>query len=327
MKKASRRILLSILVLLIFSTCNKDIKLLDDYKDTTIVYGLINPNDSISYIRIEKAFFTGGDVFEAVQIQDSNQFNYKLDVKLIQGKKTITFDTITIFNKEDGIFYAPKMLMYYAVTKDLLNTTDSLYLEIFNPKTKEYTTSSTFLHNGLLINYVYPILTIAFENEYYIQFKSLPNTRQYKLDLRFNYMEQIHDDESSREYKYIDWAFPIFTTSNSYGDEVVKFFQYGETFYDLVVEHIKPTDVLERYFGSIELKITSGDNVLKNYVDTHRPGASLVSGQQEYTNIKNGYGVFAARSGTEGFYRLHLTTIYRLQKLKELNFIGSIREN
>ena len=148
MKKVSYEIFLSIIVLLIFSACNKDIKLLNDYKDTTIIYGLINPNDSISYIRIEKAFFTEGDIFEPTQIQDSNQFTYKLDVILKQGNKTITFDTITIFNKEDGIFYAPKMLMYYAVTKDLLNTTDSLYLEIFNPKTKELTTSSTILHNS-----------------------------------------------------------------------------------------------------------------------------------------------------------------------------------
>ena len=140
-------------------------------------------------------------------------------------------------------------------------------------------------------------------------------------------MEQIPDDENSREYKHIDWTFPIFTTSNSYGGEFVKFFQYGETFYDLLDEHIKATNVLERYFGPIELTITSGDNVLKNYVDTHKPGASLVSGQQEYTNIKNGYGVFAARSETKGFYQLHLTTVFRLRRLKELNFIGGIPED
>ena len=134
--------IIGILFLFSILSCDKELNILDDYKDITIVYGLINPNDSISYIRIEKAFLANGDIFEAAQVQDSNQFPYKFEVKLLQGNQIITFDTITIFNKDEGIFYAPKMLVYYAETKNLLNIHDSLYLEIFNPKTKEHFSSS-----------------------------------------------------------------------------------------------------------------------------------------------------------------------------------------
>lgn len=327
MKKESHRILLSMLALIIFSTCSKEIKLLDSYKNTTIVYGLINPNDSISYLRIEKAFLTDGDIFEAAQNQDSNQFAYKLDVKLFQGERTITFDTITIFNKEDGMFYTPKMLMYYAETKGLLNTTDSLYLEIFNPITKELTTSSTFLHNGHLIRYIYPILSIAMESKYYIQFESLPNTRQYQLDFRFHYMEQYPNNENSRAYKYIDWTFPHYSTTHDNGGELVKFYQNGNTFYDLLESHIQATNILERYYGSIELTISSGDNILKNYIEINNSDYSLASDRIQYTNIKNGYGIFAARSENVGFYNLHESTVIRLQRLSDLNFKAIIPVN
>lgn len=316
-----------ILIGLFCISCSKEIRILSDYKEKVIVYGLIDPSDSISYIRIERAFFSEGNILEDAQVQDSNQFTYKLDVKLKQGNKSITFDTMTISDKEDGIYYAPKMQLYYAVTKDLLNTTDSLYLEIFNPKTKEYTTSSTILHDGQLIKYVYPVLSIAFENEYYIQIKSLPNTRYYTLDLRFHYMEQIPENNSTRKYNYIDWTFDPFFTINSDGGESVKFYQYGETFYDLVMEQVGPTEVLDRYFGNVELRITSGDIVLRNYFEANKPDNSMIGNQlqqYQYSNIKNGHGIFAARSGNGGEYILHLTTIYRLRNTPGLNFIGGI---
>ncbi|NPD46440.1 MULTISPECIES: DUF4249 family protein [unclassified Lentimicrobium] len=315
------------LAILFCTSCSKGIRFLEDYKEKVIVYGLIDPCDSISYIRIERAFFSEGNILEDAQVQDSNQFTYKLDVKLKQGNKTITFDTITIFNKEGGIFYAPKMLLYHAVTKDLLNTTDSLYLEIFNPKTKEFTTSSTILHDGDLIDFVYPVISIAFEHQYYIQFESLPNTRYYTLDLRFHYMEQTPGDNSSRRYDSIDWTFDPYFTQNSDGGEQVKFYQWGETFYDLVVEQVGPTEVLDRYFGNVELRITSGDIVLRNYFEANKPDHSVIGNQlqqYQYSNIKNGHGIFAARSGNGGEYILHLRTINRLRNIPNLNFIGGI---
>ena len=60
-----------------FVSCDKDLQINDDYKDITIVYGLLNPNDSLSYIRIEKAFLSDGDIFQAAQIPDSNLYSHK----------------------------------------------------------------------------------------------------------------------------------------------------------------------------------------------------------------------------------------------------------
>ena len=72
-----------VITLAVFTSCDKDIEINDDYKDITIIYGLLDPTDSISYLRIEKAFLSNGDIYQAAQIPDSNIFSYKLDAKLL----------------------------------------------------------------------------------------------------------------------------------------------------------------------------------------------------------------------------------------------------
>ena len=39
-----------------FNSCSNDFDLVDTWKDIPIVYGLLNVNDSVQYIRVEKAF-------------------------------------------------------------------------------------------------------------------------------------------------------------------------------------------------------------------------------------------------------------------------------
>jgi hypothetical protein len=53
-----RKLIVPIIILLLFTTCNDDFDVNADWKDITIVYGLLSVNeaDSIHYIRINRAF-------------------------------------------------------------------------------------------------------------------------------------------------------------------------------------------------------------------------------------------------------------------------------
>lgn len=321
MKKPIQNIFLLLLTFFIMS-CEKEVDINDEYKETCIVYGLINPNDSISYIRIEKAFLSDGDIFQAAQIADSNLYPYKLDVKMINGSQTISFDTITINHKEDGIFYAPKMLVYYAVTKDLLNTTDTTYLEIRNSKTKTLITSKALLHDGQSIHLAYPQTQISFEQQYKIEFRSIPNTRAYDLIIRFHYAEQYVNDIESRTYHHVDWVFPTIVTRDVLGGEKIKFHYITREFYSLITNNIGPTSDKQRYYGLVEVLVGSADDNLYTYLDVNNPGSSLVIDHRQFTNIENGYGIFAARSNGGGFYYMSPATILHIERLPGLNFVG-----
>lgn len=327
MRKAIYRILLSIFALALFTTCSKDINILANYEDTTIVYGLINPNDSISYLRIQKGFLTEGNIYDAAQVHDSIYYPYKLNVKLTSGSRIITFDTITLFNKEGGIFNSPKTQVYYANTKGLLNTEDSIYLEIYNPKLNKLTTSSSILHNTMNIDYLYPHYQISFEENKVIKFLSQKNTRSYALTIRFHYMEQNVNDTSTREYLYVDWDFSNIITEDILGGEEIQFHYNGAEFYSYLLNNIPETITKQRYYGNIELRLSSYDNIFHIYQEANKPNGSPLIEKPGYTNINNGLGLFAARSKGYKFYNMNIYTKAHVKRLPELNFVDGMPED
>jgi len=319
MHKPIIQIILLLLVALLWS-CEKDLKINAEYEDTCIVYGLINPNDSVSYIRIQKGFLTDGSSQDAAQIQDSNQYPYKLNVRIKSGSQRITFDTITLKNKEEGLFFTPENQVYYALTKGLLTSNDSIHLEIKNPRTQQKTTSSTLLHNTDEISFSYPRYSITFERDLAFKFNSIKDVRVYEFVLRFHYMEQKPNDPESAVEHYFDWTFPKYIARNTDGGEEIIYPYRGEEFYAKLYENIGETSELERYYGPIELRISTADNDYYIYSTANSSSNTAFNDDIFYGNIENGLGIFATRSNYEAFYNMDLHTKYKMKTLPGLNF-------
>lgn len=308
-------------------SCDKEVDLLAEYEDIPIVYGLINPGDSVSYIRIEKAFLTDGDIFESAAIPDSNLYPYKLDVRMYSDNMSITFDTMTIHDKEDGVFYAPDMQVYYAVTNDLLNDNDVYYLEIKNAVTGKIITSSTTLIDASRIKFDYPNLNIAFARglgdddfvDKEIDFNSIIGGRTYQLNIRFHYSEyNIESGDSTLHH--IDWILPTVVSNYLDGGDYISFPYQGRNFYSNLLENIPYKENIERYSGKVELIISVADETLNVYLDINKPSTSLVIDRPSFTNIENGYGIFASRSHGGGLYSLNTYSLSKLRSYDQLNF-------
>lgn len=306
--------------------CDKELDLYADYEDYTIVYGLINPKDSISYIRIERAFLSKEDIFQSAQIADSNLYSYKLDVKLISGNKTIDFDTLTINNKEGGIFYAPKMQVYVANTLNCFDLDQNLKLEICNPRTGKKTHSTILLHDASGIPIGYQFTTITFEEDRAIYFRTIENIKNYQLCLRLHYLEQIKDDTNSAENKYIDWSFPTIRSRTLFGDEQISASYIGQGFYNNLLNNIPPSEILERYYGKIEMIVFTSDEHLFAYNESCSISNTVVMNKKTYSNIENGIGVFAATSSGSEYIRINNQSKTRIRNLAGLNFVGGIPE-
>ena len=54
--RVSRFLLLATILGLFVASCKKDLNINDEWKEITVVYGLLNVNDSIHYVKITKAF-------------------------------------------------------------------------------------------------------------------------------------------------------------------------------------------------------------------------------------------------------------------------------
>ena len=304
-----------------FVSCEKGIDINDDYKETTIVYGLIDPADSISYIRIEKAFLTDGDVFLAAQVPDSNLFSYKLDVKLRgeNGDVVVTFDTITIYNKNEGIFYSPEMLVYYAVTKDLLNEEDTYKLEINNPNSALQVSAESQFIDGSRLKINKPNLTMTFTSNYAVKFESRPNIRLYQANIRFHFMEE-HIETGDSTWHFVDWVLPTASSQFLTGGEDLEIPYSGDAFFANLENNIPIKDNIIRREGQIEVIVSMADETFNLYLDINKPSASLVIDRPAFTNIENGYGIFASRSRKVKLSKLNSGSHAILMGIESLQF-------
>ncbi len=325
-----RRTAFIFLSILFFCTnCSKDFKLIDDYKETTIAYGLINTKDSITYIRIEKAFFTEGDIYESAQVADSNLFPYKLDVKIKTPNSEIVFDTVTIFNKKGGIFYAPKMLVYYAVTKGKLNHLEQVELIITNPKTKEITSSKTKVYTIDRLKVSLPTSSISFDEDFPEEMNVIINTvsytRLYQIVMRLNYLEVDPNQPDNLVYKYADYNLAEVISRPGM---VNKEFYIN---YDLVgfaaalSNNIPQTTVLERYYSQhLEIIINTANEDFLAYQQSTSSDYSIIMHRKTYNNIENGYGLFACRAIKSDFYKYDALAKRAIINIEGLNFKSSI---
>ncbi|MFM2157292.1 MAG: hypothetical protein RL516_2041, partial [Bacteroidota bacterium] len=110
MKKTSVFLLLALAFGLLISSCDNSLDILDEYKETPIVYGLLNKNDTVHYVRIQKGFLGEGNALLMAQYTDSIYYDTsEVEVtiySLINGQQTDTILLKPTFSKqkEEGLF-------------------------------------------------------------------------------------------------------------------------------------------------------------------------------------------------------------------------------
>ena len=77
-----KHLLLILISLTLLTRCSNDVDINAEYKDIVIVYGLLDPNQDTTYLKINKAFLGEDNALTMAQIKDSSEFVDKLDVKI-----------------------------------------------------------------------------------------------------------------------------------------------------------------------------------------------------------------------------------------------------
>ncbi|MCF6170904.1 MAG: hypothetical protein L3J31_02670 [Bacteroidales bacterium] len=274
------------------NSCSTDFDLYADYKDISVVYGLLDTSDDTSWIKITKAFTGPGNALLIAKNPDSSNYSYKLDVKL-QGVKNgnnlppIVFDTITIHNKRpgDSTFYFPDQVVYFAKTGLDYN---AKYKLIINNDGKEIT-SETDLVGDFTISR--PNKFISFTNDSEIKWSLAENGKRYEVFLVFNYQELIPGNADTLNKK-TTWFLGTDTDDNGSRAYV------GETFYNLLETELESIPNVKRWAGTVNLIVACGSEILNNYLEINEADNSLLTEVPVYTNIKGGTGVFASRHST-----------------------------
>ena len=313
--------LLMLLSFISFNRCSTDVDLYADYKDITIVYGILDYTDDTSWVKITKAYSGPGNALEMAQNPDSSNYPYKLNVKLTgikQGENLapLIFDTITIKNKRagDSIFYYPNQLMYFAVGE---LDVDANYVLTVIHKDEEITSETQLIPK---FSITYPRNTIDFTHDKTIDWTSGKNGKRYEVFYTFNY-EELLPGSYDTTWHSVSWKVGDKQLSQSTnGGEKMNQNYYGEDFYSKLNSDLEHIVNVQRWSGPVQVYVSAGSQVLQNYLAINDATGSLLTEVPAYTNIKNGTGIFAARHTSVKTTRLSNKSLQTLIDDYDLGF-------
>ena len=314
------------------SSCEKEFNPLAEYKDITIVYGLVNPVDTTHYLRIHKAFLGPGDIILMAKEPDSSLYPVEdIDVRVfdIDEKGNSTRLPVRIENKggkdSTGYFYAPTQRVYCfdkifeTSYGDVYRPENIIKVEIENKKTGKIVYAQTSLVHSF--NVKAPIRNAALDLDpkkasgLFI-WNNAKNGRIYDVYYTMRYREGLRKDSSSFIYerKSITWHVGS-CSARATGTEKIETQNFNfnpGAFYGQIMRDIPYDESVWRMpYDSVSIAIWCGSEDLYYYHNINKPSQGIAQERPEFTNMKTkiyseelgdykeiegeAYGIFSSR--------------------------------
>lgn len=302
------------LTLITVNSCKEDIDLIGEYKETAVIYGLLDQSESTHYIKIHRAFIGPGNALDIAKIPDSSYF-VNVDATITETvdnhvTRTWILQDTTINNKsENGVFYAPTEKLYYFTdaSQGALNIEATYKLEVIINKglSNEFiVTGETKLVSGITSdlskqskNFKFVDTNTGELSASEISCSNTGNAYVINSSMIIDFYE--FNGTTLLDSVSIDW--------NAGETEVQpgstsKMSLQGKTFYELIRDHCTANSAInKRQIKSLTIKITGGSDELNNYINSNKPSSSLAQTKPNFTNLsvtndRNVVGIFSARS-------------------------------
>lgn len=298
----------------LISACDNEVDLTSDFKDIPIVYGILNQQDSIHYIRIQKAFLPeDGESALDVALNPDSLYYDNLSVSLEQVDDGTTFTLERVdgadegFNKGEGVFANRPNYLY----KLDLSGGDGLEIE------KEYmliinrgdnlplVTASTQIVGEA--NFTTPFqvgqLNIRYRG-FDVTWRKAPAAAFYDLKMEIFYEEEDPASPGTFREKSVIWPIRNNIVPGS-SSQAVNYEFEGESFFQFLGAALDDNQGFARDFESIDFILDSGGPDIFEYINIGQANTGITSSQvvPTYTNLSEGFGLFSSRTRIryEGF--------------------------
>jgi len=317
-----------------FTACKPDFDLNGPYKDVTIVYGVLNHQDSIHYVKIYKGFQsheTNAVFVDAKNPENINIYYYDfknqkslITVVLQEFDKDKMIKEIPLyvtheFERDSGFFYYDKeKILYY--TKEKLNKGRFYKIKITHNETGKITEGMTpLLGNGTGNNFeIYSPSnqTELFERTGSVSFYEAEYATDYELHVNFLYCDVNKKTKEVTNHKIVKNICPrvgekwVLLESGYYNKK------YTKTFFDDIAANVKPNPEVTRYIGFVDKdgKISNGTCIqvegwaagesMVKYLLSNQPTSSFTQINTIYTNLEVkgeglAFGFFSSKAKTD----------------------------
>lgn len=302
MLKASKYIFLLIILLSMWH-CETDVDLNAEWQDIPVVYGLLNQQDDVHYIRINRAFLGKGDAIQMASNLDSITYDPNdLDVKILEYNgdnliRSIPLDTTMVHNVDSGVFSYPDQIMYRTQAPSVKLSDDYNYrLEIYNSKLNKYIESETELIKDFslkrpLAGQTFVNYTSQFPSE--VVWRTAEDGRLYQLLIRIFYTNYFTN--GTEEQNTLDWKFSQKTASSLDGGNEMSTEIIGQQFYVFLQNAVPEIPGIERTLDSVSYIVSVANDNYNTYIKVNEPSNTIIQERPEFSNISNGIGLFASR--------------------------------
>lgn len=316
-----KKILIALVAAISFSACSTEIEVNAEWKDVTVVFGLLDVSDTIQYIKISKAFLGEEDAFVMAQEPDSLYYSPGAITAVLEEykngnlTKTIVLNRDETVPKDSGVFASPNQVIYSTTEPLDQNASYKLVINKGNDPadvvTAETQIVNTFSWKGDLGKPFWEVHFAGSDNtaeELY--FQTAQNGRLYETHVRFYYMEESRFDKSDTVLKFVDWKLDNITSSNLEGTQVLGNDVVGSNFYRLIDSRLDPDPTVWRHPRHIDVSVYVASDEFATYLNVNQPSSSIAQERPTYTNIENGEGLLGSRiskirEGVELTHRSH----------------------
>jgi hypothetical protein len=301
--------------IVLLSSCSTDLDVLAPYKDITSVYGILSQNDSIHFIRINKAFLGQQDASVMAQVPDSSQYPIDaLEVRIFEfddknnQKRIFTLKDTLITNKETGYFYSPNQLVYYFTTdaNSRLNQDYSYLLEIKNKLTGQTIYSSyddinkkplpvQMVNSFNIINPMNnPAASISFysvskQSDYTVKWTSAKDGLMYDLYMNMHYIA-VNKNSNDSIRNIITWKFAKILGTDLKGTRDLEYKITPDIFYDKVLNEIQSKAYFkDNYFivlDTLNFRWDVAGEDLATFIQVADPGTSIIQERPVFSNVR-----------------------------------------
>ena len=309
--KALKAILLFSIPVFFLTSCSNEFEVIDTWKDIPVVYGLLNNQDSVQYIRVEKAFLDAkANALELAKVPDSLYYeNISVTLENMDNPseshilEKVDGDVENI-PRDDGVFATTPNYLYKLALgpNGKLSGVDTYRLSLDRGDNQEPVTAETGIINDIELKTPTDnaLLRIPEDGEARIRWSNDPEVAFYTLKFQINFEEEYTDSTSSKTLTWVindnieSFNDPEDPTGN---DSSITYEFLGELFYRFLANNIDASLNVNRRFLTIDIVIIGGGHELQRYIEVGKINTGLTSSQftPTYTNLSEGFGVLSTR--------------------------------
>ncbi len=300
------RLAVFVFVLLFLSSCDNEINLTTDWKDIPIVYGILDKNAMVNYIRVEKAFLDSKtNAFEIAKIADSIYYQEVL-VQLERPKRNerITLQRVDASKegiaREKGIFATEPNILYkldLPRSEQLQNGEEVRIIVTRSDKSTPATATTIIIDDFIIIAGQPADLVNWSEYDRPVRISWRPEGRAatvYDVKFLINYDESTSNGEFLP--KVLEWTVARNFAREDFNSQRLGVEVLGQAFYRFLQSELPTSSNVRRRFKNMDLQVIAGGRELLEYIALRNVNAGITSSQEipSYTNVQNGLGVFTS---------------------------------